>query len=86
MLNNLNDKVVLITGSTKGIGKEIARDLCKNGATVITNYKTSYKDAQEFEKLMERYSNRFRIFQGDVSNEKDMVKIKREVINEFGKI
>ena len=42
----LKDKIALVTGAGRGIGREIALTLAQNGATVIVNYNGS-KDAAD---------------------------------------
>ena len=43
----LKDKIALVTGAGRGIGREIALTLAKNGATVIVNYNGSKEAADE---------------------------------------
>ena len=40
------DKVVLITGSSRGLGRSIAISFAKEGANVIINYKSSKKEVK----------------------------------------
>ena len=46
-------KTVLITGSTSGIGKQLAFDFAKKGAKVIVNCRTSLKEGKEIKELIE---------------------------------
>ncbi len=43
----LQNKVALVTGASRGIGREIALTFAKNGATVIVNYQGSKEKAEE---------------------------------------
>jgi len=43
----LADQTCLVTGSSRGIGRAIARDLAANGADVVVNYRTSGQEAAE---------------------------------------
>lgn len=62
------NKVVLITGASRGIGRQIAIDFAKAGAIVIANYNRSEKDAIELSKM---YSN-IDIIKADISSEEEV--------------
>ena len=44
---NFNDKVVLITGGARGLGRSVANEFSKLGANVIINYNKSEKEAED---------------------------------------
>ena len=46
-MNKLSGKVALITGASRGIGRAIAIEFARQGATVIINYCSDYEGAKE---------------------------------------
>lgn len=77
---DLKDKVVVITGSSKGFGKELAKALIKEGANVIV----SSNDRKNV-KITSKEIGAFGV-RADVTKEKDLTKLSKEAIKKFGKI
>lgn len=65
---NLNDKKVLITGSSRGIGAEIAKKMAALGAEVIINYANSKARAEEVKTEIEAAGGTAHLLQADVSD------------------
>jgi len=63
----MTQKYALVTGSTRGIGKEIAFDLLKSGAYVFINYATSDAVASQVAEECKKISNKFRLIKADLS-------------------
>ena len=80
----LKNKVAIITGSSRGIGRETAILFAKEGAKVVVNCE---KQSSEAQKVVETIgsSNSF-LIEADVSREEDVKKIVSETIERFGKI
>lgn len=76
-------KVCLVTGSTCGIGLAIAKKLSKNNIVIINDYKDIDKDfiLKQFEK-----STNVVFFKADISNNQDVLNLKRNIIEKFGKL
>ena len=66
---SLSGKVALITGASRGIGKEIAMELSKIGAEVFINYSSSDEKAEEVVNSIKNNGGKAHKFKFDVSNE-----------------
>jgi NAD(P)-dependent dehydrogenase (short-subunit alcohol dehydrogenase family) len=68
----MDRKYALVTGSSKGIGREIAIVLAKNGYNVAINYSRSRQEAEEVSKICETYGGRTILIQADVAKKKEI--------------
>ncbi len=79
-------KVALITGATRGIGKQIAIKLAKEGYDIAINYRRENEELANAKAEIEKNNVKCLTVQGDVSNFEDTKRFVDEVINEFGAI
>ena len=82
----LNEKTVIVTGGSRGIGKEIVEELSKEGYRVILNYNKSEKNALEIKESLEKENIYIDIFKADVSKREEVKKLINFAINKYGKI
>ena len=80
------NKIIIVTGASKGIGKEIAKKLAKKGNTIIANYNKSEKEIKELQKELEKQNIKIDIFQADISKREEAKKIVNYTIQKYGKI
>ena len=74
--------IVLITGASRGIGREIAKSLANQGNKVIANFNKSLEQAQN---LQEENQN-IEIYKADVSIRQEVKQMVQDIINKYGKI
>ena len=79
--------VVLVTGSSRGIGRSVIIEYAKRGLDVVINYHKNEKLAKELEKeIKDRYDVRVLTIKCDVSKEDEVENMFNQIIDEFGKI
>ncbi len=80
------EKVALITGATRGIGKQIALTLAKEGYDIAINYRKENEDLENTKKELAEIGVEVLAVQGDVSNYEDCERFVKQVIEKFGHI
>lgn len=81
------DKVCIITGSSRGIGKEIAAAFAKEGANIVISFRSQEDAAKETaEEIVEKYDAEVEIVKADVSKEEEVVEIVERTRKRFGTV
>lgn len=82
-----NNKVVLVTGASRGIGKATIIEFAKKGYNVVINYKNGKEEAEELKQFVEEnYYIKALAIKADITNENDIKEMVEKTITEFGKI
>lgn len=81
---NLKDKVVVITGGVRDIGREVSLKLARSGAKLGINYFDNPEDAAETLKQVKELGGEAVLVQGDMTKEEDAIKLVEETCNAFG--
>lgn len=85
-MRNLEGKVAIITGASRGIGSAIARQLSALGAKVVVNYSNNSVKAEEVVEEITKSGEQAVAIKADVSNIKDVERLFSETITKFGKV
>lgn len=82
----LNNKVVIVTGSSKGIGKETAILLAKNGAKLVINHSNSENEALEVANTIKANGGEAIVVKADISQSEEVATLFKKTIEAFGKV
>ena len=82
----LNGKVALVTGSSRGIGKGIALSLARAGADVVVNYVGSEQAANDVAAQIREMGRRALVVRADVSAAEDVRSLFAQIMATFGKL
>jgi 3-oxoacyl-[acyl-carrier protein] reductase len=82
----LNGRVALVTGSTRGLGKEIALKLARRGARVAMNYGNSREAAERAFAQLSAASKDSCLVRGDVTDAEDVNRLCGEVARQLGPV
>ena len=80
------NKVALITGATRGIGKEIALELAANGFNIAVNYRSEQEEKENLKHEIESYQVTCEFVKADVANFEECEAMVKETIEKFGRI
>lgn len=80
------EKSALITGATRGIGKQIAITLAKQGYNIVLNYRKENEELENTKKEIEEIGVQVLAVKGDVANFEECENFVKQVIERFGQI
>ena len=82
----LENKTVLITGASRGIGHGIAIEFAKQGANVAFTFNASVEAAKELEKELEGFGVKAKGYQSNAADFDAAQELVKEVLNDFGSL
>ena len=80
------EKIAIVTGGARGIGRAIVESLARKGIKVVANYNQSEEQAINLKEILEKENIFIDIFKADVSKREEVKKMIDYVINKYGKI
>ncbi|MEH7119788.1 SDR family NAD(P)-dependent oxidoreductase, partial [Neobacillus vireti] len=83
---NLKDKIVLITGASRGIGAEMARRFAAEGSFVVVNYLKNQALAESVVNEIESMGGQAAAIQADVTNQNQVQEMMDQIIDSLGAI
>ncbi len=85
-MGQLQGKSAIVTGASRGIGRAIAIELARRGASVVVNYNTSEAAAHEVVKTITEAGSTAIAFKADVSRLDEATALVKAALDAFGKL
>jgi 3-oxoacyl-[acyl-carrier protein] reductase len=85
-MNTLQEKIILVTGASRGIGASIAHQLADAGATVIINYAGGKEAAEQVVTDLKKKGGESMAVQADVSKSEEVKNMFDVIIAKYGRI
>ncbi len=82
----MQNKIAIVTGASRGIGRAIAKMLAENNYIVIANYYRSEAEAVQLKEELENQNKQIDIFKADVSKREEVKQLIEYTLNKYGKI
>ena len=82
----LTDKIAIVTGGSRGIGRGIALELAKRGATLVVNYNSNADAANEVVEKITADGGKAMAFKADVGEEEGANALVKAAIDAYGKL
>jgi len=83
---NIANKIVIVTGGSRGIGAEIVKKLAEEKYKIVLNYNKSENNAKQIQQDLIEKGIQIEIFKADVSKREEVKKLIDFTISKFGKI
>jgi 3-oxoacyl-[acyl-carrier protein] reductase len=85
-MSDFKDKIVLVTGGSRGIGRAIALEMGKRGATVVVNFRSSEAEANTVLEEIKASGGNGMIYKADVADADAVDEMLKTVIKEYGQL
>ncbi len=85
-MGTLDGKVALVTGASRGIGRAIALELGKHGASVVVNYRERKEQADEVVQEIRKMGSKAIAIQADVTKPEQVDAMVGQLVKELGQI
>lgn len=82
----IKDKIALVTGSSRGVGRAVALGFAKEGANVVVNYTSNEKAANEVVEAIQSIGSKAVAMKADVAQKSDAENLVNKAIETFGRL
>jgi len=82
----IKDKIALVTGSSRGVGRAVALGFAKEGGNVVVNYTSNEKAANEVVEAIQKIGSKAIAVKADVAQKSDAENLVNKAIETFGRL